>query len=213
MQTTGGISGTQRYESLSFHNKYREQDKSFGASVPENQNFKYDFLTVYNMPDLAFRESAAFRGLAGQSKPSDESDLLEKLFKQTEFCTRFCEEINIDDPITKEAMAPFPPAPFIITIGVASGQSRASILSILARIQEFRRNRKYKIHEGSILSEFQRSYVNEPKEVTIFEFRREPDFESILEELEDVEGLEVGYWRLRRAYEGSERTPASWKPK
>lgn len=44
------------------------------------------------MPDIAYRETDEFRGLDGQSRPSEE--LLEGVFKQARFDTRFYEEVD-----------------------------------------------------------------------------------------------------------------------
>lgn len=208
VHATGGISRTARYESLSFHDKYQEQNSTSGVPVPENQNFKYDFLTLYEMPDLAFRETEAFRRLDGQSKPSDESDLLEKVFKQSEFCTRFCEEIEIEGPKAVNSTAPF-----IVTIGMKSSQWSAGSIPTVAKLAGSKRMRKYKLREASVLSEFHRSYVGEPREFTVSDFDSRPDASSVLMQLHDAKDLEIGFWTLRRDYDGTERMPAPWKPK
>ncbi|KAK3724144.1 hypothetical protein LTR37_001266 [Vermiconidia calcicola] len=205
VQATGGVSSTQRYESLTFDNKYRQQQ----AEVISNVYFNYDFLTIYNMPDLAARESDAFRGLAGQSKPSDES-ILEKIFKQSSFSTRFCEQLSVDDgPETNNPS----PAPFLVTIGVNSTAPSESVLPTASKVPGYRRVMRYKIHENSVLSAFERSYVNEPSEVAIFEFDSRADLKDMGKALESADHLEVGFWTLRKEYAGDERTPAAWEPK
>ena len=203
VQSTGGISSSQRYESLAFIGKHRP-DATSGAAPTRNLNFNYDFLTVYNMPDLAFRESEAFRGLDGQSRPDEV--LLEKVFKQTEFLTRFCEEVGVVGS-SKESPNP---APCIITAGTTSNDALASF----SKLPGYRRAKKYSIREASLLSAFQRSYVNEPSDLTIFEFDAIPDnVEGVLKEIQWVEGLEIAFWHLRREYAGTERTPAKWEAK
>ena len=206
VQTTGGISRTQRYASFSFIDRY-QQDASSGSKTAENQNCKYDFITVYHMPDLAFRESAAFRGLAGQSIPSD--DLVEKIFKQAEFCTRFCEELRTrpDVPLT----TPNNPS-FLVTIGVSSYRPVAEVLSAVSQLAGKQAMIAYKVHEGSILSEFKRSYVNEPKDMLLILLDSKSEAEILGMGLLEQEGLEVGFWGLRRDYDGGERTPAPWRP-
>ena len=206
VQSTGGISSTQRYESISFIRTYRQEEAKSETTLVKNRNFNYDFLTIYNMPDLAFRESEAFRGLDGQSKPSDE--LLNKVFKQTEFLTRFYEELEIDG-----SSAAGTPPPFIMTVGVSVDHSIAKFPPTFSKTSSHRRVKKYKLHEASILSEFQRSYVFEPSEMSIYEFDHVPDTSELLKELLSVNNLEVGLWQLKRDYDGSERTPAGWKPK
>jgi hypothetical protein len=210
VQMTGGISRTQRYASFSFIGRY-QQDASSGSRTAENQNCKYDFITVYHMQDLAFRESAAFRGLAGQSIPSD--DLAEKIFKQAEFCTRFCEELRTSPgvPLTT-SNNPSSPSPFLVTIGVPSNRPVAGVLLAVSRLAGKQAMTAYKVHEASILSEFKRSYVNEPKDMLLVVLDSKPEAESLGMGLQEQEGLEVGVWGLRREYDGGERTPAPWRP-
>lgn len=206
VQSTGGISGSQRYESLSFHKQYRDTSSKLDIA---NSNFDFDFVTVYNMPDLAFRESAAFRGLDGQSKPSEE--LLEGLFRQASFITRFAEEIGVEGEsggFRKGA------APFAVTVGIESGRSGDSgsgVMSALSKIQGYRRKRTLRVHENSLLDRFERSYMDEPAVLAILEFDTIPDDGTLEGSLEGAGQLEIGVWRLRRDYEGSERTPAGWK--
>jgi hypothetical protein len=204
VQSTGGISGTQRYESLSFQNRYR--DKS-GKPTAENQNLAYDFLTVYNMPDLAFRESEAFRGLDGQSRPNEE--LLEKLFKQSAFITRFCEEFEPSQKSIQDENA----TSFMLSVGVHSNDSADNVLARLAKITGYRQTRHFKLQEASLLSEFNRSYEDEPSDLALLDFDDRSALDAAEKELQGTEGLELGFWHLRRDYKGSERTPAGWKPK
>ena len=50
------------------------------------------WLTMYEMPDIAFRHTEEFAGLDGQSEPN--KDLLDKVFKNARFETRFLELIQ-----------------------------------------------------------------------------------------------------------------------
>ena len=210
---TGGISRTQRYESLDFIYRHRPE-ASNGSQCSENQNCNYDYITVYHMPDLAFRESAAFRGLAGQSVPSD--DLVEKIFKQAEFCTRFCEELKTDasaSSSTTISNGPLSSAPLLATIGVPSSRSVEEVLLAVSHSAPRPVITRYRIHEASILSEFKRSYVAEPKDTFLVVLDSKSDAESLVTALKTQEGLEIGYWGLRRDYDGAERTPAPWRPR
>jgi len=45
------------------------------------------------MPEVEFRESKEFKGLDGQSPPK--GDLLDRVFRQARFDTRFYEEVGI----------------------------------------------------------------------------------------------------------------------
>ncbi|KAF2492681.1 hypothetical protein BU16DRAFT_490545, partial [Lophium mytilinum] len=53
------------------------------------------WLTIYEMPDIAFRETAEFRGLDGQSEPA--AELLEGVFKKARFDTRFYECVQVHE--------------------------------------------------------------------------------------------------------------------
>ncbi|KAF1999017.1 hypothetical protein P154DRAFT_393219, partial [Amniculicola lignicola CBS 123094] len=50
------------------------------------------WLTLYEMPDIDFRHTSAFKGLDGQSEP--EKSLLEGVFRQARFDTRFYELVD-----------------------------------------------------------------------------------------------------------------------
>lgn len=207
VHATGGISRTCRYESLDFTHHHR--NKSIRSA--ENQNCSYDFVTVYHMPDLAFRETAAFRGLAGQSTPDD--GLVNGIFKQAEFCTRFCEELESHCGDTTSSTSP---SPFLVTIGarsvgIPSSHYISSLVTSLSQIKGKTSIITYKVHEASKLSEFNRSWHKEPTDMVLIDFVSEPDTEGLLKALQDWEGLEVGFWSLRRAYDGNEQTPDPWK--
>lgn len=48
--------------------------------------------TVYEMPDIEYRNTDDFKGLDGQSEPAKE--LLEGIFKNVRFDTRFYREVQ-----------------------------------------------------------------------------------------------------------------------
>lgn len=204
VQSTGGISGSQRYEALTFAESYRGKKFDFSGKVPRNRNLDFDFATVYNMPDLAFRESEAFRGLDGQTAPREE--LLEGLFKRVSFITRFAEEVSSSGPGSSSS----DPAPFVVTIAPsASGGGLPS----LERIDGLIRIRRYEVHEGSLLKRFERSWLDEPKEMAILQLESEKGVLDISEIVGKAGQLEVGFWGLRRDYDGGERTPKGWSPR
>ena len=182
VQSTGGISGSQRYESLSFHKQHRDASSKVATG---NSNFDFDFVTVYNMPDLAFRESEAFRGLDGQSKPNEE--LLEKLFKQSSFITRFAEETDVSGGSGSNGQAPF-----AITVATCESEQGAAVLSALPKLKGYRRTRNFKVHENSLLHKFERSYMDEPTVLAIFEFDDLPEASVLEKEVQGAGG--VGGW-------------------
>lgn len=230
VQATGGISGAQRYESLAFYRQHRKTGNDERRNAPSvssaglpditNQNIHHDFLTVYHMPDLEFRKSATFKGLAGQSKPN-ERGLLETIFQQAEFCTRFCQEVDAVDGSrchsnesddANGSSDPEPAAPFVITVGVPSTMQDSKLPTTLSKLDGFKHFSKYDMQEGSVLSAFQRSFIAEPKYLFIFQYGVIPDMADLKTALENApSNLEIGFWLLRRDYDGTERTPAPWK--
>jgi len=56
---------------------------------------KAPWLTVYEMRDVEFRRTQEFRGLDGQKEPAKE--LLEGVFKNAGFETRFAELVQVDE--------------------------------------------------------------------------------------------------------------------
>jgi hypothetical protein len=69
-----GVTGAVRYQAI-------DGLSALGQQLP--------WLTLYEMPDLNFKDSAEFKGLDGQSKP--DAALLERIFKHARFDTRFLE--------------------------------------------------------------------------------------------------------------------------
>lgn len=203
VQSTGGISSSQRYEALIFASKFRGRQLSV---VPENRNLAFDFATVYHMPDLAFRESEAFRGLDGQTKPRQE--LLEGLFRRVSFVTRFAAEVGDSSPGSGDSSTSA--APFVVTVASLAGDGG---IPELENVKGVRRVKKYKVHEGSLLERFERSWLDEPTEMAILEIESQEGVATVADALAEVEGLEIGYWALRREYAGSERTPKGWSPR
>ena len=68
------------------------------------------------------------------------------------------------------------------------------------------------MQEGSVLSAFQRTFMTGPRDLYIFDFEDTPDLGEIKTALEEApSSLEIGFWLLKRDYDGSERTPAPWK--
>lgn len=202
VQATGGISGSRRYESLPFTASHRGRDLKV---APGHRNLAFEFATVYRMPDLAFRESAAFRGLDGQTAPRGE--LLEGVFRHVSFVTRFAEEVGGGSSGQGEEEGG--PAPFAVTLApLRDGVAVPGVEGL----RGVRRVRRYKVHEGSLLRRFERSWLDEPREMAILEVEDEGGLAAVGELVGEAEGLEVGFWVLRRDYRGDERTPKGWSP-
>lgn len=62
---------------------------------PDGWSAEAPWLTVYEMPDIEYRNTAEFRGLDGQSRPKEE--LLKGVFEQARFDTRFYEEVQASE--------------------------------------------------------------------------------------------------------------------
>jgi hypothetical protein len=82
-----GVTAAARYEALPL-------PEPIAVPPPEDKK-PYDWLTLYEMPDIEFRETKEFKGLDGQSVPKKE--LLEGVFKNACFETRFYQEIQRDE--------------------------------------------------------------------------------------------------------------------
>jgi hypothetical protein len=74
-----GVTGAVRYEKLN-------DVTAIGPEMP--------YLTVYEMPDAGFTETAEFKGLDGQSRPSEET--LNGIFKLAKFETSFATLVSED---------------------------------------------------------------------------------------------------------------------
>lgn len=81
-----GVPGARRYEAISPQPPQgpRRDMAWWSGEAP--------WLTLYEMADVDYRLTDEFRGLDGQSEPS--KDLLEEVFKQARFDTRFYEEMG-----------------------------------------------------------------------------------------------------------------------
>ncbi|KAF2439030.1 hypothetical protein P171DRAFT_340638, partial [Karstenula rhodostoma CBS 690.94] len=75
----GGVPGAVRWEAV----HPQPTSHAWSAAAP--------WLTVYEMPDVAYRNTPEFKGLDGQSPPKDA--LLHEIFEQARFDTRFYEEL------------------------------------------------------------------------------------------------------------------------
>ena len=208
VQATGGISRTLRYESLTFLQQHRSTGQSGGAkAVPENINFPYDFLDVYFLPDLDFRESEDFRQLpiigdAEMTANLDASKLLERLLMQTVFNIKFCERTDDDGSSSSTAV----PAPFLVTITSAAQISLPKDIGgkVMGR---------YSVRSGYTYTDLERLdlLANPNDELMLVGCNSIRKVVELLGSLE-TPPKEVGVWGLKREYDGSERKAASWRP-
>ncbi|OCL11324.1 hypothetical protein AOQ84DRAFT_229528 [Glonium stellatum] len=119
------------------------------------------WLTVYEMPDINFRETKEFRSLDGQSEP--EKELLETVFKQAGFDTRFYECYfgrRIPDTTTSSGSGSLIiPAALTPAAGTDAGFDawyREEHLSLIGTCPGYRRTRCFKVINATVLDEFER---------------------------------------------------------
>ncbi|CAO2652045.1 Nn.00g003280.m01.CDS01 [Neocucurbitaria sp. VM-36] len=179
------------------------------------------WLTVYEMPDIEYRNTSAFKGLDGQSLP--EKELLEGVFKNARFDTRFYEEVQVygkGGGGEKKG-----PATFLISAALeppASNEADADFdawyrnehLDVLARAPGYVRTRRYKLVNGTTLDRFVRVELDVPKYLALHEFQSDVLPWKELGESARTEwarrvmgGLvkeEVGWYVLKRKYAESE---------
>lgn len=177
------------------------------------------WLTVYEMNDVDFRKTAEFKGLDGQSKPK--GNLLEEIFKNAKFESRFGELISNDDKGTKRG-----PAKLIVSATMTGGSKEAiedierfyeqEHIREVAKCPGYIRTRRFRWVDTTVLNEFERQSAD-PVEagvsvVALHEFDAEyfpmegmlkadetPWTAKTLESLK-AGGIEAGFYRLKRLY-------------
>lgn len=178
------------------------------------------------MPDIGYRQTKEFRALDGQSEP--EAELLEGIFKNARFDTRFYREVQDFDPrqeqdrngeendttsiqkrfIISAALEP-PTAPE--KVHDFDNWYRNEHLSVLAAAPGFIRSRRYELVSASTLHEFERMEDGKvPKYLALHEFAGENLPWKELGESAETEwaksvmgGLmreEVGWYGWKRSY-------------
>jgi len=172
------------------------------------------WLTIYEMPDIEFRGSREFQGLDGQSEPKKE--LLEGVFKQARFDTRFYECIQVHE---KEG-AKKGPASLIISAALtpAAGKEadldawyRQEHLPLIGECTGYRRSRRFKLVNATALDEFKRIEPRVPSYLAVHEFDGDelPMAELVKVDetkwskkvVAELELMEAGFYKLKRMYE------------
>jgi hypothetical protein len=168
--------------------------------------------TVYEMPNVEYKDSVDFRALDGQSPPSQ--DLLESIFKNARFDTRFYTEVQ-----SFASPSPAGPASCMISAALEPPAEAAADfdawyrdehLAMLARAPGFVRTRRYELVSGTTLEAFKRSVPEVPKYLALHEFAGEGLPWKQLEESTQTEwakkvmggliGEEVGWYTSKRVY-------------
>ncbi|KAF2681762.1 hypothetical protein K458DRAFT_309076 [Lentithecium fluviatile CBS 122367] len=181
-----GVPKAARYEAIT------EQPDAEGWSV------EAPWLTVYEMPDIRFRESKEFKRLDGQSLPKKE--LLDGVFRQARFDTRFYEISTIVANYLVDAG----PAAFLVSWSLSSLLSSTD-LEGLEEIEGFRRVRVCKVVNATTLDQFERMGSAVQPYVVLIEFDGVElpvmSVKNALGRNGDGAELEVGWYRLKRVYE------------
>jgi hypothetical protein len=154
-----GVSGAVRYEAIPFSD-------IAGAEVEERDLpiwlGKAMWLTLYEMDDVEFRESREFKGLDGQSTPKD--NLLEEIFRNARFETRFGGLVYTDDTAAKGAKQK--PSTLIISATLTPGSEdnvkelekwyREEHIPLISKTPNYVRTRLFKHVDTTVLHEFDR---------------------------------------------------------
>ncbi|OCK95728.1 uncharacterized protein K441DRAFT_658432 [Cenococcum geophilum 1.58] len=173
------------------------------------------WLTVYEMPDMNFRETKEFRSLDGQSEP--EKELLEGVFKQARFDTRFYECIHVHE---KEGGAAKDPGSLIISGALTPAEGtdadfddwyREEHLPLIEKVPGYRRARRFKVVNATVLDEFKRLEPQIPTWLVLYEFdgkelpaadlKRANETEWSKKIIEGLQMAEPGFYRLKRMYD------------
>jgi hypothetical protein len=177
---------------------------------------KAKWLTIYEMRDVEYRNSAEFKGLDGQSVP--DGHLLETVFKNAKFETRFGSEEQIDRPGSR-------PGNLVITATLTSKDAatfaemdkfyREEHVPLISKCPGYVRTRRYKYVDTTVLNEFERADadpVGPLSWLALHEFEGPYfDMEEIVK-VDDTDwtrkmlanlaegGMEAGFFRLKRVY-------------
>ncbi|KAF2786211.1 hypothetical protein K505DRAFT_422566 [Melanomma pulvis-pyrius CBS 109.77] len=179
---------------------------------PSTYSSEAPWLTVYEMPDVEYRETSEFKSLDGQSEPRKE--LLEGVFRKARFDTRFYEGVQEfgADAVTG-------PANLLISAALqpAAGQDadfdawyRQEHLHLLSKCPGYRRSRRFKVVNATVLDKFERREPEVPQYLALHEFDGE-DFpmealggtagtEWAKKVMGNLNREEVGWYRLKREY-------------
>ncbi|KAF2014638.1 hypothetical protein BU24DRAFT_493198 [Aaosphaeria arxii CBS 175.79] len=206
-----GVPRAARYEALS----PQPSPTTWSSLVP--------WLTVYEMPDVDYRSTEEFKELDGQSRPGQE--LLEGVFRQARFDTRFCEEVQwFENPVSSAAgdgetseevkKKTEGPAKFLISAALqpADGEPahadfdrwyREEHLAFFTRAPGYRRSRRYRVVDATALDGFERIRPEVPCYLALHEFDGEELPWGVLRESAETE------W-ARRVMGGLVREEVGW---
>lgn len=177
--------------------------------------------TLYDMPDIGFRNSDDFTGIADRNPPSPQ--LMDSIYKNTHFEMRFYEQIQVVESPTASSDS----AKFLVSAAMHPASDPASLadfdkwyreehLPLLSRLPGFVRSRRFEIASATVLNQAQFGDVLEkaPRYLALHEFSgKELPWEELAKSgetvwakgvLGSVERVEMGYYAAGRVYPESE---------
>jgi hypothetical protein len=154
-----GIPGAVRYEVIPY-------SEIAGAKVDEKDLPPWlgraQWLTLYEMEDVEFRNTREFKGLDGQTTPKD--NLLDEIFRNARFETRFGGLVYTDDTEAKNAK--HRPSTLLIaaTLTPGSGENAKEVekwyreehIPLIAKTPNYVRTRLFRHVDTTVLHEFER---------------------------------------------------------
>lgn len=173
------------------------------------------------MPDISYRNSAAFKALDGQAAPQKE--LLDGIFRKARFDTRFFAEVQVYEnphplpppsPTAKKFLLSAALQPPDEQVDDFDGWYRKEHLGVLASAPGYVRTRRYEVVSGTALDEFERSERDGPRFLALHEFvceelpwkelRESAETEWAKRVMGGLEEAEVGWYVSKRVYEEKE---------
>lgn len=154
--------------------------------VPEQYHLTKVSQTVYEMDDIEYRNHPDFLALDGQSPPSQE--LLDGIFKNARFDTRFYKEVQVFNnphpPSATSSSTSTNSKRFMISAALEPPSSSSAVtdfdkwyrdehLDVLAQAPGYVRTRRYELVNGTTLNEFERILPDPPRYLALHEFEAE----------------------------------------
>ncbi|KAL5376798.1 hypothetical protein DPSP01_010209 [Paraphaeosphaeria sporulosa] len=157
------------------------------------------WLTIYEMPDISYRDTAEFKGLDGQSPPKDA--LLHEIFEQARFDTRFYEETFSSHGSESDSSTPLPKeGKYVLSLSTSEPEATARLFD---GVRGVRRLRAFRVQAGTTLERFvRRDALGEggiKGGLVVVEFG-EGAGERVSEVVKGEEDGEVGWYVRKREY-------------
>jgi hypothetical protein len=212
------VPGAVRYDAVPF-------SEIAGAEVEEKDLppwlGKAQWLTLYEMDDVEFRHSAEFKGLDGQTTPKE--NLLDEIFRNARFETRFGSLVLTDDKAAKGARQS--PSTLLISATLTPGSEanardleewyEKEHIPLISKTPNYVRTRLFRHVDTTVLHEFTRQEadpVGPGSYLALHEFLGERLDMAEIAKVDETEwtakileglkegGMEAMFWRRKRVY-------------